>query len=202
MTSFIYPITRIVSQMCKPLIVMFALLHSMNIYALPEDRNQPIQLEADQAYLNNQTGKAEYTGNVIIIQGTAKLTADKVIIHSQNNEITRMEAFGELAHYQQIINQGEEATHIEGNKLDIELAKDLATVTGNGKVSRGKDVFTGKIIRYGLKSGELKVSGSDVQDANSNESSPGRVKLIFHPQNTSSNEANNPSNTPEKSNDK
>jgi len=154
---------------------VFSTLAINTSFALPEDRNQPVELEADQAKLNNQTGISEYTGNVIIVQGTAQLKADRVLLYTVNNEITRMEAFGEPAKYQQILQQGEQPTHIEGQKLDLKVSEDLAIVTGEGKVHRGSDVLTGEVITYSLKSGELQAGNSDQESSNS------RVKMIFHP---------------------
>ena len=157
-------------------------------FALPEDRTKPIELEADQAKLNNQTGIAEYHGNVVIIQGTAELRADKVILHTVNNEVTRMEAFGTPAKYQQILQPGEEPTHIEGLTLDLMVTKDLAKAIGNGKVYRGSDILESETITYSLKSGELNAVRSENSDSNS------RVKMIFHPPAKEETNTNKPSN--------
>ena len=154
---------------------VFSTLGINTSFALPEDRNQPVELEADQAKLNNQTGISEYLGNVIIVQGTAQLKADRVLLYTVNSEITRMEAFGEPAKYQQILQVGEQPTHIEGKKLDLKVSEDLAIVTGEGKVHRGSDVLTGEVITYSLKSGELKAGNSGQESPNS------RIKMIFHP---------------------
>ncbi|GAA3939185.1 lipopolysaccharide transport periplasmic protein LptA [Litoribacillus peritrichatus] len=158
--------------------LLIALSFSASLWALPEDKTQPIKLEADQAKMNNKTGVSEYTGNVIIIQGTAELRADKVFLYSENNEVTRMEAFGSPAKYQQILNPGEEPTHIEGNKLDLKVKENNAIVTGNGKVFRGEDVLESNKITYSLDTGELKASASDPK------TNPGdsRVKFIINPQ--------------------
>ena len=58
--------------------LLLSLIVSASAFALPEDQTKPIELEADQAKLNNKTGISEYIGNVIVIQGTAELRADRV----------------------------------------------------------------------------------------------------------------------------
>ena len=163
--------------------LLLSLVVSSTAFSLPEDQTKPIELEADQAKLNNKTGVSEYTGNVIIIQGTAKLNADRVLLYSENNEVTRMEAFGEPAKYQQILNIGEDPTHIEGQKLDLKVKENIALVTGNGKVFRGKDILTGNKITYSLDTGELKASRQEPTNGSAEENNS-RVKFIINPQQT------------------
>jgi lipopolysaccharide export system protein LptA len=157
------------------------------LFALPEDSSKPIELEADQAKLNNETGVAEYRGNVIIIQGTARLTADKVILHTKNNQVTRMEAFGNPAKYQQILNQGEQPTHIEGQTLDLKVAEQFAEVTGNAKIYRDTNTFSGEKITYSLKTGELNANKGQTN-------SESRVKAIFIPPTKSNPDNDTPTN--------
>lgn len=159
-------------------LLLLTVICSPSVFALPEDRTQPITLEADQAKLNNETGVAIYTGNVVVTQGTAKLHADRVILHSVNNEVTRMEAFGEPAKFQQILKAGEQPTHIEGKELDLKVAEEIAEVTGNGTVYKGDDRLTGERITYSLKTGELHASKNP---SSSQDESDSRVKMIFHP---------------------
>ena len=49
-------------------------------YALPSDRNQPINVQADSAEMDDKRGVAIYRGDVIITQGTLKITGDTVTI--------------------------------------------------------------------------------------------------------------------------
>ncbi|MCU0807855.1 MAG: lipopolysaccharide transport periplasmic protein LptA [Candidatus Contendobacter sp.] len=62
--------------------------------ALPEDRNQPIHLEASRGQLDQKTGISVYEGNVVITQGSMRLTADTVTIYVKDNNFQRMEATG------------------------------------------------------------------------------------------------------------
>lgn len=159
------------------------------LHALPEDKTQPIQLEADQAKLNNQSGISEYQGNVVITQGTAKLKADRVILHTVNNQVVRMEAFGSPARYEQVLKPNEPPTHIEGDTLDLKIADQIAEVIGNGKVLKGSDALSSERITYSLKTGELNATKSE-KDTES------RVKFIFHPQEKNSASPPDPAGKP------
>ena len=62
--------------------------------ALPEDRNQPIQLEASRGQIDQKTGVSVYEGNVVISQGSMRLNADVATIHIKDGGFQRMEATG------------------------------------------------------------------------------------------------------------
>ena len=48
--------------------LMWGILLSSSVLALTGDREQPIQIEANQATINNIEGIATYQGNVIVTQ--------------------------------------------------------------------------------------------------------------------------------------
>lgn len=41
--------------------------------ALPEDRDQPIEITADNAVINEKQNQAEYSGAVVVTQGSSNL---------------------------------------------------------------------------------------------------------------------------------
>ena len=78
------------------------LLSGANALALPTDRDQPVRIQADSAELDEGKGVAVYRGNVIITQGSLKITGDAVTI-SQNRqkEVDVFTATGKPAQYEQ-----------------------------------------------------------------------------------------------------
>lgn len=59
-----------------------------------------------------------YTGKVVIVQGTMRLDADKVVVYLQDREIKKMIATGTPVKFQQTPEAGKEDVH--GNSLIIE----------------------------------------------------------------------------------
>ena len=118
--------------------------------ALPEDREQPITLEADSAQYDHVTGKSTYTGNVVVIQGTMRLAADTATVFFKEGDILRMEATGEPTkfHYQ--------ATHDKppidgvGQKIVYNVPDAIVVVTGKASFTQGGDKFNGERIEYDL----------------------------------------------------
>jgi lipopolysaccharide export system protein LptA len=75
-------------------LLLLGLLLSAQSYALPEDREKPINLEADSASFDQNTGVSIYQGNVVVTQGTMYLAADKATVYLQGGEFQKMEAVG------------------------------------------------------------------------------------------------------------
>ncbi|MCZ7019093.1 LptA/OstA family protein, partial [Salmonella enterica] len=57
-----------------------AALGSVSAWALPNDSQQPIHIQADDAQLDDKQGIATYKGDVIITQGSMKITGNTVTL--------------------------------------------------------------------------------------------------------------------------
>ena len=62
------------------LLSLGAALGSVSAWALPNDQEQPIRIQADDAQLDDKNGVATYKGDVIITQGSMKITGNTVTI--------------------------------------------------------------------------------------------------------------------------
>ncbi|WVM87779.1 LptA/OstA family protein [Halopseudomonas pachastrellae] len=63
--------------------------------ALPSDSSQPIRIQADSATLDDKRNTAVYTGNVIITQGSMRLTGGRVTLSTNaNGELNTMVTYG------------------------------------------------------------------------------------------------------------
>lgn len=60
-----------------------------------------VQIQADYMKLDLETGSSTYRGNVSIIQGTIKLTGDKITITRKDNEIRDIQVDGNPARFLQ-----------------------------------------------------------------------------------------------------
>ncbi len=129
------------------------------LYALPEDRNQPIQLEADRGQLDQKTGTSIYEGNVVIIQGSMHLNSDTATVYTQNGQFQRIEAFGKPAAWRYKPSADKEELHGTGLRVDYDVTKDLMSMTGNARVTQGNDVYTGDYIEYETKTDLVRARG-------------------------------------------
>lgn len=152
------------------------LLLSLPIFshALPSDANQPIKLLADKATYSERTGVTSYSGNVIITQGTLKLTADNITVNlSKNRSIDSAVATGRPATMQQVITQEKGLAKGQANRIDYNAVTGIVTLTGNAHLVQNGASFAGNVIRYSLKAGDVEATAGNSQ----------RVELVFPPNN-------------------
>ncbi len=141
--------------------------------ALPEDRNQPIQLEARSGEINQQTGVSVYQGNVVISQGSMRLNADVATIHVKDGGFQRMEATGNPVNlrYQPTVDKPEILGTSQRVEYDVVSAKVI--MSGNARLTQGQDVFTGDRVEYDLKSDVVRARGAGDK---------GRIQFTIQPQ--------------------
>ena len=141
-------------------------------HALPSDANQPIKLLADKATYSERTGVTSYSGNVIITQGTLKLTADDITMNlSPQRIINSAVATGRPATMQQVITPEKGLAKGQANTIDYNAVTGIITLTGNAKLTQNGASFAGNVIRYSLKAGDVEATAGGNQ----------RVELVFPP---------------------
>jgi len=85
------------------LLSLSAALGSVSAWALPNDSQQPIHIEANEAQLDDKQGIATYKGDVIITQGSMKITGNTVTItRNAAGEIDVVTSVGNLAYFEQL----------------------------------------------------------------------------------------------------
>ncbi len=158
------------------------LVISNNAFALSTDREQPLQIEADKATIDNVKGIAIYEGNVIITQGSIRINANIVTIsYTQKQDIEKVVASGKPAHFKQRLDRGDEikakAKQMEynafKNKLHLRKSAELR------KVRKGKDISTSSAPRiiYDTQRGIIKTDRNGTKK--------GRTIVTIYPQSSS-----------------
>ncbi|HRD64647.1 MAG TPA: lipopolysaccharide transport periplasmic protein LptA [Candidatus Competibacter sp.] len=128
--------------------------------ALPEDRNQPIQLEASRGQLDQKTGVSIYEGNVVITQGSMRLTADTATIYVKDSSFQRMDATGNPANLR--YKPAADKPEIQGTskRVEYDVASAKVVMSGGVRVVQGQDVFTGDRVEYDLKNDVIRAKGA------------------------------------------
>ncbi len=161
----------------KILGAMIVLVSAQTASALPSDANQPIRLLADRATYSERTGVTTYSGNVIITQGTLKITASNITVNlNDDRSISSALATGSPATFEQIITQEKGLTKGVAQKIDYNAVSGIVTLTGNAKLTQAGASFSGNVIRYSLALGDVEANAGGGQ----------RVELIMPPNQNSS----------------
>lgn len=144
-------------------------------YALKDDIEKPVHINADSVLFNKLKGLAVYEGNVTIVQGTLDIRAAKIEIKAPNSEISMIIATGSPVSFQQKMDDGKLAKG-RANRVIYQVKEKRIVLDGNASISQNNDKFSSNHIEYSTRDGELKAG---------DKKSPkkGRVKAIFYPTN-------------------
>jgi lipopolysaccharide export system protein LptA len=157
-------------------IVKFAalllLLLPGQLWALASDRDQPIEIEADELEVREQEGISIYQGNVKLVQGSLEINADRVVIHfNEANELTLMEMTGTPATLRQL-NDNQQEIWGEAKRIDYTQSKSLLELRDSARLSQAGDIIESDMIRINTESSSLQ-AGSIESDQ--------RVKMLIQP---------------------
>lgn len=144
--------------------------------ALESDRQQPINIDADQGSLDQKNQVTIFSGNVIVTQGSINLHADKVRLSkdAQGNQIINAE--GRPVRFGQ---QLEEKGYVEGegSRVEYSSATNVVKILGNAQVKRGGDLAKGEAISYNTRTEVYTVLGGKAAGAKSGK----RVNVVIQP---------------------
>lgn len=132
------------------LLSLSAALGSASAWALPTDREQPIRIQADNAHLDDKQGVATYTGDVIITQGSMKITGNTVTItRATNGDIDVVTSVGNLAYFEQQ-QSAAKPDKMKGWAVTIQYQslKELVILTDRAKVENEGNTTEGEKIVY------------------------------------------------------
>lgn len=147
------------------------------VVALATDRDQPLELEADEAELDNSTGVSIYTGNVVVVQGSMRLEADKLVVHAKDGDVQSMEATGQPAYFRQRPEGEDKDIEGGGLRIDYRSSDSKVILTGKAWVNQGKDELRGARIEYDIDAERVV--------ANRAQGGEQRVRIILQPRNSS-----------------
>jgi lipopolysaccharide export system protein LptA len=129
------------------LLSLSAALGSASAWALPTDRDQPIHIQSDDAQLDDKQGVATYKGNVIITQGSMKITGNTVTItRNATGDVDVFTAVGNLAYYEQKPAADKPIVQAYGVTIQYFAAQnrivliDKAKVINDGNTSEGEKI--------------------------------------------------------------
>lgn len=162
-------------QLTLRIIALCLTLVSTTAFALKNDVEKPVNIQADTVLFNRVKGLAVYEGNVNITQGTLEIRAHKIEIFAPDNEIEKIIAQGNPVSFKQKMDDGK---LVKGgaNRVIYQIKNKRLFMDGNAFITSGKDKFSSNHIEYSIQSGELKAGNKKSPAKN-------RVNVIFYPTN-------------------
>lgn len=131
------------------LLSLSAALGSVSAWALPSDREQPIRIQADSAELDDKQGVAVYRGDVVITQGTMKVTGDTVTItQNAQGDVEVFTSVGKPAYYEQLPSTDKQIVKAYGLTIQYFMANERVVLIDQAKVIQEGNTFEGEKIVY------------------------------------------------------
>ncbi|AXT36800.1 MULTISPECIES: LptA/OstA family protein [Phaeobacter] len=125
--------------------------------AVKADPSQPVEVTAETLDVNQADGSARFIGDVVIIQGVMRLSANDVLVIYKQDEtgktgVERLEATGDV-----ILVNGPDAA--EADKAEYTIDSGTVVMTGNVLLSQSTGTLTSNRLVVDLTTGTASLSG-------------------------------------------
>ena len=122
--------------------------------AIRQDTSAPVEVTADALAVDQATGAATFTGNVVIGQGDMRLSAPRVlVIYSQGETgIERLEATGGVT-----LVSGPDAA--ESRRADYAVSDGVIVMTGDVLLTQGQSALSADRMTVNLDDGTAQMQG-------------------------------------------
>ena len=149
---------------------------------MPADAEQPIHFRADNVEgdlvagglsgsradgaspaagpsTGSPTKRVIATGSVQIDQGSMRLEADRVVIESDGDRITLINAEGDLARYRQQLEPGADFVEARATNIIYHPVDQSIELVGRAWLAHDSNEFRGEVIKFDMRQGKIVAFG-------------------------------------------
>lgn len=153
------------------------------IQALSTDKDQPIEVEADSAELDDARNVSIYRGNVIVDQGSVHMTGDLMTVYqTEDDELETLIMEGRPATYRQLPDGSTVNDEAEALRMEYHELKNLVILIDQVRVLQGDVRMSADRVEYDTQLSKVKAwSNPGKQPAEPAQAAePGsRIKIII-----------------------
>ena len=135
---------------------------AVDLGGLSADPDAPVEVTADQLSVEQATGTAVFSGNVVVGQGNLRLAAAqvRVVYDDATGAIARFAASGGVT----VVTETEAA---EAEEAEYDLTTGLLTMSGNVLLTQGQNALSAERMVVDVEAGTARMEG--------------RVRTVFQP---------------------
>lgn len=130
-------------------------------FALPEDRQLPLYIDADWSEFTNGTPTGIYKGNVVMVQGNLEILADEAIFQMIDGELEYIIATGDMVKIKDLPKLNEPWVYGEGRKLSYFPKKQILELETDAQVEQNRDIVVANKIIYNLETRVINAERKD-----------------------------------------
>lgn len=145
---------------CLSLIVMSNAAHAQAQVAfggLQHDASLPVEVTADQLEVNQADGSATFTGNVVVGQGTMRLSAGQVRVEYKSGGNATGEVSRLHAQHDVVLSNGAEAA--EAAQAVYSIGSGQIVMQGGVILTQGENALGADQMTVDLGTGQAELSG-------------------------------------------
>ena len=163
---------------------LLLLLFSQATFALSTDKFQDIEIESDSAEMDDIKGVTIYRGNVIVVQGSIRMTGDKMTVYfDDNGDMELVIMVGRPATYRQLPDGSKIYDEAEALQMEYYPLKDYVILIDEALVTQEGLRFSGNRIEYDTVLSQVKAKGktstSKSPDKPASKKDDSRVKITI-----------------------
>lgn len=163
-----------------PALMLLASMVAGKARALSTDKDQPIEVEADTAQLDDLNNVSVYRGNVVVTQGSIRMTGDIMTVHNtEDNKLDYLVMEGHPATYRQLPDKSQVYDTAQADRMEYYEIKNYIILLGNSLVTQEGLRFSGDRIEYDTARSQVKAYGKPKALTSGSPSTGGRVKVII-----------------------
>jgi lipopolysaccharide export system protein LptA len=151
--------------------------------ALSSDKDQPIEVEADYAELDDSIGETVYRGSVVIVQGSMRLTGDQLtVFYAEDRKLKRALMVGQPARFKQRPDRAQVDDEGEALRIEYFAQDELLVLQDKARFTQGERSFSGAEITYDTTRSLIKAYGSGQAATGGKPAGDGgRVRIVLPP---------------------
>ena len=142
------------------------------------DREKEIVVNADRLVADDAKKTSAFEGNVVVTQGTMRMTAAKVTVREDPEKHKYYVANGSPVTFRQKLDNSDEWVEGYAQRAEFDDLNDVLRLYDNAKVLRSKNEITGDYITYDMRRELAEVTGATPGHASA---TGGRVKAVIQP---------------------
>ena len=143
------------------------------------DKEEPINLEADQVSIDDVKKVSVFEGNVVLTQGTMVIRADRMIVRQDPQGVFQGTAYGNPTLFRQKREGVDEYVEGEAERIEYDGTAERIQLFNRAQLRRGADEVRGSYISYDQPTEFFKALGS--YPDGSGKPASGRVRAVIQP---------------------
>lgn len=155
------------------------------VTALSTDADHPIEIEADSAELDDVKNISIYRGNVVVVQGSIRMTGDKMTVYqTAEDDLDLIIMRGRPATYRQLPDNSKVYDEAEALTMEYYEIKQLVILIKEALVTQEDSRLSGERIEYDTNLSKVKAWSNPTKDqqiapTSTDSSKKKRVKIII-----------------------